>query len=1023
MSRFCPIILIALITLADGRAVRAWPLPDAKVEVQDATTTTFYVSTRGHDKWTGRLPAPSADEQNGPFATLTAARDAIRRLKAMNALPGAAVVMILEGTYRLREPLALTSEDTGTEQHPITYTAYPGHRPVLSGGTVIGDWKPSTGKIVEAQLPDVKSGRWKFNQLFFRGERQVRARWPNPDPADPLYSGWAFIGKEKKGELTHSFDADRPPKAWAHPEQAEVHVFPWYCWVNDIIPLKSADAAAKTITLAKRQHYDFMPLLAGNRFRVENVLEELDQPGEWCLRSDTGTLYFWPPNDIQPGDVIAPVIDTLIELRGTPETPVRHITISGLTFSHTTSPFPEFQHASHHSPALHGAGITIKQGDGCRIEDNRFVMLGGDGVRLQGANHRHEIRRNEISHVGGAGVVLASDGEMNAETWSDPAVLRRHSGGFPKLVRNVISDNHIHHCGRIKKNCGGVQLFAVNSIDTLIAHNHIHDMSDKGMVMQDGFGRFIVEYNDMHHLGKEIADTGGVMINRWFVLADDPDLAGGNIIRFNRIRNCIGCGAYSEPRHPKGEGDKTTANGRIWTPYYTWGVYFDNSGMENVVFGNIVESTVLGAVALPVGAPKNNLVENNIFIESSGNQLDLRLAGENNRFRRNIISYSDPKAMLLAASQAAKASISECDHNLYFLAAKEEPQIRGIGSFDDWKKLGFDQHSLVADPLFVDAKQGDYGLHPDSPAFRLGFQPIPTDKIGPRTKAAPHAGTETRQNLVVDGHRHVGYGGFLGDKFRAEHLIAEMNRRGIDRAVILPMGEIPDAAEQDAKKLAETDQSNKDYFERGVISESIKKAQSARMDHAEIIDALQVYPERFVGVYIINPWLGEELAAAEEAIKHRGFRGLKLHPMLNAFPADHEVVDPVLKLARRLNVPVMFHTSFGLRTEPARVAKVAARFPDVAIVMFHPGIGEFHKDAIQAAREHANIYLDTAHADRAALQAFLEQVPPERILYGSDAPWGRWAEKFDLVQELTKSKHDVQRMVMGQNAARVMKLR
>jgi hypothetical protein len=59
--------------------------------------------------------------------------------------------------------------------------------------------------------------------------------------------------------------------------------------------------------------------------------------------------------------------------------------------------------------------------------------------------------------------------------------------------------------------------------------------------------------------------------------------------------------------------------------------------MENTVFGNIVVSTVLGAVSLPVGAPKNNRVENNIFVGSGGNQVDLRMDGENNRFVRNNV--------------------------------------------------------------------------------------------------------------------------------------------------------------------------------------------------------------------------------------------------------------------------------------------------------------------------------------------------------------------------------------------------
>ena len=76
--------------------------------------------------------------------------------------------------------------------------------------------------------------------------------------------------------------------------------------------------------------------------------------------------------------------------------------------------------------------------------------------------------------------------------------------------------------------------------------------------------------------------------------------------------------------------------------------------------------------------------------------------------------------------------------NVYFLAARQEPQVRGVGSLGDWKQLGFDQHSLIANPRFVDVEQGDYRLRPESPAFSLGFQPIPVDQIGPRRRVVPH---------------------------------------------------------------------------------------------------------------------------------------------------------------------------------------------------------------------------------------------------------------------------------------------
>jgi hypothetical protein len=112
--------------------------------------------------------------------------------------------------------------------------------------------------------------------------------------------------------------------------------------------------------------------------------------------------------------------------------------------------------------------------------------------------------------------------------------------------------------------------------------------------------------------------------------------------------------------------------------------------------------------------------------------------GQNNRFVRNIVYYADPKATLLAAGSTTRKAVAECDHNIYFLAANQEPQIRGVGSLSEWKKVGFDQHSLVVDPQFVDVENGDYRLRPESPAFSRGFQPIPVDRIGPRSKAVPH---------------------------------------------------------------------------------------------------------------------------------------------------------------------------------------------------------------------------------------------------------------------------------------------
>lgn len=53
-----------------------------------------------------------------------------------------------------------------------------------------------------------------------------------------------------------------------------------------------------------------------------------------------------------------------------------------------------------------------------------------------------------------------------------------------------------------------------------------------------------------------------------------------------------------------------------------------------------------------------------------------------------------------------------------------------LNEWTSWQQEGWDKHSLVADPLFVDWKNDDFRLQPKSPAFKLGFKKIPVEKIG-----------------------------------------------------------------------------------------------------------------------------------------------------------------------------------------------------------------------------------------------------------------------------------------------------
>ncbi|MFC1737841.1 right-handed parallel beta-helix repeat-containing protein, partial [Planctomycetota bacterium] len=332
----------------------------------------------------------------------------------------------------------------------------------------------------------------------------------------------------------------------------------------------------------------------------------------------------------------------------------------------------------------------------CVFEDNTIRNTGTYALDLIGDGNR--IISNTIYDTGSGGIITRSYGKL----------------------RNIISYNHIHHCGSIFHSGVGIN---IDDGGGLIANNLIHHTSHSGI-----YGRYsgsgsaieyeqerhrrnqqqglIIEYNEIHDVMQMVNDGGGIFVR------DDYILIKNNLI-YNIFPNSDAYGIYlgCETRN----------------------CLVENNIVYNVgVFGQYVWRD-----------NKNNTIFNNIYVGATNpvafiNPSDKSHRSEQIRFLRNIIYFSTPSAVLYDFPWFGGDERSlpmECDYNIIYHTEGKELRINGyegLETFEDWKKLGLDTHSIIADPLFVDPENNDYTLSPESPALKLGFKPIDVSRVGLR---------------------------------------------------------------------------------------------------------------------------------------------------------------------------------------------------------------------------------------------------------------------------------------------------
>ncbi|MGL4595739.1 MAG: right-handed parallel beta-helix repeat-containing protein [Thermoguttaceae bacterium] len=659
----------------------------------------FHVAPTGNDQADGKTA-------NSPFATLQRAQKAVRdfQLSIQSAKQNgefdySASVILHDGTYFLAEPLHFTSADSGTKEFPVSWKAAPNAKPIISGGFRVTNWTKVDDKLFSAPVPETWKELESPNSFFVNGNRAICARTPNE--GNYFYTSQIRLEKGHDTPLLGIKYAPKDIPNWI--SDPDVRLVLYHNWTNSNNRVGSIDANRKLLHFARPSGI-FTPS-PETRYYLVNVLEALDEPGEWVYHRKDNKIYYWPRSGedmLNAETIVSRVGPTLFEINGdyVSGKPVEHLSFNGLIFSHTQADLsPNYSHsvqgANTQRGVFHAVGLRHSQ-----IINNTFTHLGEHGISFWDGCQQNQIRQNHIFDLGGGGIYLS---KSHPESTNDEYM----------TSHNLIENNLIHDGGKLF--ASGVGIFMAGSANhNKVLHNEIFNINwcgihagwswsgtNKSYTHHNEFA-----YNRIYQLGNGVmCDLAGV----YFLGISD-----GTLFHHNRI--------YNVSRFTRGnEG------------YGGWGIYLD-AGSSNIrVENNIVHDTQDGGLHLHCYAePFGDVIENNIFAFAINGEL-MRNAnmesklGNHATLKRNIIYAASPN--IYHGYNWNKGSNFQTESNCLWSISEEKP-IFGGRSWDEWRADGNDANSRWADPLFKDASKRNFELLSESPAIQIGFVPIDESKIG-----------------------------------------------------------------------------------------------------------------------------------------------------------------------------------------------------------------------------------------------------------------------------------------------------
>jgi uncharacterized protein len=238
---------------------------------------------------------------------------------------------------------------------------------------------------------------------------------------------------------------------------------------------------------------------------------------------------------------------------------------------------------------------------------------------------------------------------------------------------------------------------------------------------------------------------------------------------------------------------------------------------------------------------------------------------------------------------------------------------------------------------------------------------------------------------IVDMHNHLIQGAHPWGEQAADHLVRSMDQSGVRTCLVSSL------------------------FCGGFRMEACNEL---------MLQAIRTYPDRLLAYVYVWPGDAEAVRREVERRLGQGFTGLKML-VLMGFSYLHGGYAPAFEIANHRRLPVLLHT-YGGQAGLDDVPELARRYPEINWVLAHAGAQQVeHHIRIAREVERAHLELCTSSATYRAVETLYENVPLERIVWGSDDLPLNMSHQLGKVLG-ARIPEDAKRAILSTNARRLL---